>query len=104
MAVKRRIPKKGVVRFWVSSDGAHRGVVVRLAKTNAPLRRGYTGMFAPSKLIREPHVLLRTEWKREVWVPLQELMLRKKEADKIVYDGMCMMAHARRMSRVDPIN
>ena len=107
MVAKRRVPKKGAVRFWTESGGNHldvrRGTVIRIAKTNAALRRQYTGIIAPPPLLREPHALLCTEWKREVWVPVQELLLRKKEAEKIVIDAMSMMAAARRNSRVDPI-
>lgn len=107
MAVKRRIPKKGVVRYWTESGGDHldvrRGIVVRIAKTNVAIRRQYTGIIAPPPFLREPHALLRTEWDRQVWVPVQELLLRRKEAEKIVTDAMSMMAQARRISRVDPI-
>jgi len=107
MAVKRRVPKKGAVRYWTESGGDHldvrRGTVVRIAKTNAALRREYKGIIAPPPLLREPHALLRTEWGREVWRPVQELLLHRKEAEKIVIDAMSMMAHARRTSRVDPI-
>jgi len=101
---KRRIPKIGVVRFWVDYSGhsVKRGVVERVAKTNAALRRRYTGIIAPPDFIRAPHVLLRDgRWTH--WMPVDEFFCRRKAAAASLHGAMRAHSHAQRNSAADPI-
>ena len=106
--VKRRIPRAGVVRYFTESSGmgldSGRGVVVRILPNNAPLRRGYTGIISPPDLLRAAHAILRVEGRKSLkCVLVQDLHLRRKDADAVVSSAMRMTYGARLSSSVDPM-
>lgn len=109
-APKRRIPKKGVVRYWTETSfgglRVMRGVVIRTSLTNRPLIRTYTSkLFAPPKLEKKPHVLLAIDGDTHYrhWVQNDRLLLRRKDAEQIVEDAMRLHAHAQRTAQVDSV-
>jgi Holliday junction resolvase len=94
-----RIPKKGAIRYFAENCGTglqtRRGEVVRVASTNAALRREYVGIIAPPAFVRAPHVLLRIDVRFTSWVPLERLYARRKDVDRIVVDATRMTSAAR---------
>lgn len=104
-SVKRRIPKAGVVRYFTElvcdQLEARSGVVVKTAPSNAAiLRRFKSPVFKRPPLVHSPHVCLNVEG-RIVWLPLEELHLRRKDADAVVANATLMLAHVRRSSPVE---
>ena len=82
MKCAQQIPRKGVVRYWVShTGGIYRGVVESVAKTNRALRRQLGASLVKPGFVRTPHVLLwvnNIDW--PVWMPLEKLHTKRLAA------------------------
>jgi hypothetical protein len=108
MKKQRRIPPKGAVRFWAASYGTgletKKGIVVRVAKTNIPVRRSYIGAILPPKFARAPHALMKDACGTVAWVCIQALSPKQSEIDRIVDSATRMFAHAQRTSTADSFN
>ncbi len=106
--ITHRIPQLGAVRYYAQSHGTglhvECGVVDKIAQSNAPIRRGYTGIIAPPPLIRKPHARIKNKHGATCWVPVDKLSFSKKVILSIVDHANRMYAQAQRMSPVDPLN
>lgn len=105
----KRVPQKGVVRFWAQTNfgglQVARGVVLRTAKSNLPIIRSHPkkSLLAPPRLDRTPYVLLRHSNEYDCWVSLRELHTKRKDVVEIVEDAARMVYAARTGSTVDPL-
>ena len=78
MKQAKKVPKKGVVRYWRSRAGkVYRGVIERTSKTSLPLMRQRVGEV---QFERKPHAMCRVHnilW--PIWVPLEALYSRRAD-------------------------